>query len=61
MEALIQALQSGDMKTRLAAAEQFYNKLRQKSSIDTLQVLTRQIWYRQMWLINASLDIEVLD
>ena len=40
MEALIQALQSGDMKTRLVASEQFYNKLRQKSSIDSLQVPT---------------------
>lgn len=60
MEALIQALQSGDMKTRLAASEQFYNKLRQKASIDSLQVLTWWIWFIESWDIWASLDIKVL-
>jgi hypothetical protein len=31
-------LETGDIKTRMVASEQFYNKLRQKSSIDNLEV-----------------------
>jgi hypothetical protein len=37
MEAIIQGLQSSDTKTRLSSAEQLYNKLKQKSSIEYLQ------------------------
>jgi CLIP-associating protein 1/2 len=38
MEALIQGLESSDTKSRLLSAEQLYNKLKQKSSIDNLQL-----------------------
>jgi hypothetical protein len=43
MEALIQGLESSDTKTRLLNAEQLFNKLKQKSSIDNLQVQLLQI------------------
>lgn len=43
MEPLIQMLETGDIKTRMVASEQFYNKLRQKSSIDNLEVFCKTL------------------